>query len=183
MPAEVEREVLGDREREPGREDPLDDRVVGGVEEQREVAGGGALLQRLADHGGVGVRDPDGGEDDANGSPPALACAATWAASSRWGRPPTEKMGSFCPRTSVASPSIAETPVRIGSRGVARAVGLIGRPWTCDVVAPNTGGPPSSGSPRPLHDAAEPALADRDRIGAARERDAELVQAEAGVPS
>ena len=40
--AEVEGEVLGDGERDPRGEDPLDDRVVGGVEEQRQVAGGGA---------------------------------------------------------------------------------------------------------------------------------------------
>ena len=87
----------------------------------------------------------------AKGSSPVRACAAICAASSRCGRPPTEKIGSFWPRTRVARPSIAETPVSTGSRGVSRCHGLIGSPATSRVSTPRTGGPPSSGSPRPLH--------------------------------
>ena len=65
------------------------------------------------------------------------------------GRRP-RRSGSFWPRTSVASPSTTETPVRIGSPGVARAAGLIGLPPISRRSPPRTGGPPSSGSPRPL---------------------------------
>ena len=69
---------------------------------------------------------PMAAKTTANGSSPTAAWDAIWAASSRWGRPPTEKIGSFCPRTRVASPSTAEMPVMIGSRGVSLAAGLIG---------------------------------------------------------
>ena len=43
--------------------------------------------------------------------PRTFAWRAIWAASSAWGRPEAEKMGSFCPRTRVLSPSMAEMPV------------------------------------------------------------------------
>ena len=85
-----------------------------------------------------------------NGSPAAFACAPIWAASSRCGRPAEEKTGSFCPRTSVVSASTIEIPVRIGSRGTSRAVGLIGAPLTGRIVAASIGGPSSSGSPMPF---------------------------------
>ena len=49
--------------------------------------------------------------------PRTLAWRAIWAASWAWGRPLAEKMGSFCPRTRVFSPSMAETPVWINSWG------------------------------------------------------------------
>ncbi len=87
----------------------------------------------------------------ANGSPATCAWAAIWAASSRCGSPPTEKIGSFWPRTSVASPSIALTPVMIGSLGGMRTAGLIGVPAISRRRLPRIGGPPSSGSPRPSH--------------------------------
>ncbi len=82
-------------------------------------------LEHVADHRRVRVRDPDRGEDDREGLVlPSRVCAATWAASSRCGRPPTEKIGSFWPRTSVARPSIDGDPgedriagCRRGTRG------------------------------------------------------------------
>ena len=46
-----------------------------------------------------------------------LACLAIWAAMREWGRPEPEKMGSFCPRERVLSPSIDEMPVWIKSLG------------------------------------------------------------------
>jgi hypothetical protein len=85
-----------------------------------------------------------------NSAPSTVAFAAIWIASSRWGSPPIEKIGSFWPRTSVASPSIAETPVRTASRGTSRRAGLIGVPATARRCEPVTGGPPSIGTPRPL---------------------------------
>ena len=45
--------------------------------------------------------------------PPREACFTICAASWSCGRPLPEKIGSFCPRISVVSPSIAEIPVRI----------------------------------------------------------------------
>ena len=63
-----------------------------------------------------------------NGSPPADACAAICAASSRWGRPATEKTGSFWPRTRVVSASMTETPVSTGSAGGSRSTGFSGEP-------------------------------------------------------
>ena len=50
-------------------------------------------------------------------SPSTLAWRAIWAASWAWGRPLPEKMGSFCPRTRVFSPSMELTPVWINSLG------------------------------------------------------------------
>ncbi len=47
--------------------------------------------------------------------PRTFACLAIWAASSLWGSPEAEKIGSFCPRTNVLSPSIVEIPVWINS--------------------------------------------------------------------
>ena len=50
-------------------------------------------------------------------SPSTLACRAICAARLAWGRPEPEKMGSFCPRTRVFSPSMVETPVWMNSLG------------------------------------------------------------------
>jgi len=49
--------------------------------------------------------------------PRTLACLAICAARLACGRPDAEKIGSFCPRTSVFSPSIADTPVWMNSSG------------------------------------------------------------------
>ena len=45
---------------------------------------------------------------------------------------------------------MTEIPVRMGSRGTSRTVGLSGEPATGRVTAPSMGGPPSSGSPIPF---------------------------------
>ena len=49
--------------------------------------------------------------------PRTLAWRAIWAASAAWGRPEPEKIGSFCPRTSVFRPSMVDTPVWMNSAG------------------------------------------------------------------
>ena len=49
--------------------------------------------------------------------PRTFACLAICAARLEWGRPDAEKIGSFCPRTRVFSPSMAETPVWMNSCG------------------------------------------------------------------
>ncbi len=46
---------------------------------------------------------------------------------------------------------MTDTPVRIGSRGTSRTVGLRGEPATGRVSPPSMGGPPSRGSPIPFH--------------------------------
>ena len=51
--------------------------------------------------------------------PRTFACLAICAASLACGRPDAEKIGGFCPRTSVFSPSIADTPVWMNSSGYA----------------------------------------------------------------
>ena len=119
----------------------------------------------------------------ANGSSRTVACAAIWAASSRCGRPPTEKIGSFCPRTSVASPSTTETPVMIGSPGVARSAGLITRPPIGRSSEPKTGGPPSSGWPRPSHTLPSHASPTGTRIGPPPNETRTLSRASPVVPS
>ncbi len=80
----------------------------------------------------------------------ARACAAICVASARCGRPGAEKIGSFCPRTRVVRASIVDTPVMTGSRGGSRCTGFSGQPFTGAERGPAIGGPPSSGSPRPL---------------------------------
>ncbi len=57
--------MLGDRERDARRQEAFGDRVVGGVDEQRELAGRGAGLEHVAHHRGVGVRHAHRREHDA----------------------------------------------------------------------------------------------------------------------
>src|SRR5665647_16684 len=73
--------------------------------------------------------------------PLEVAWAAIWVARVRWGRPGTEKMGSFCPWTRVVRASMTEMPVRTGSCGGSRWTGLSGHPLTGMVEVPVTGGP------------------------------------------
>ena len=81
--------------------------------------------------------------------PTTLAWRAICAASCSCGRPEAEKIGSFCPRTSVFRPSIAETPVCINSSGYALAAGFIGNPLMSRRSSGRISGPPSIGRPRP----------------------------------
>jgi hypothetical protein len=67
VPAPDEGEVLGDGQRDARGEDALDHRVVGGVEQQHELARGRAVLQPVADHRKIGVGQAHPGEDDAEG--------------------------------------------------------------------------------------------------------------------
>src|SRR5574341_465574 len=82
--------------------------------------------------------------------PTTRACEAICAASSLAGSPAPEKIGSFCPRVSVFSPSMAETPVWMNSLGWVRTEGLMGRPLMSSEVSGMMGGPPSMGWPEPL---------------------------------
>src|SRR5450631_659195 len=79
------------------------------------------------------------------------AWRAISTASRSWGRPPPEKIGSFCPRTRLFIRSSAVTPVSMKSRGPARATGLIGRPSMRCVCRAAMGGPPSITCPTPLN--------------------------------
>ena len=72
------------------------------------------------------------------------------AASSLAGRPEPEKIGSFCPRTSVFRPSIAEMPVSMKSAGCSRVYGLIGAPVMSRRFSGMIGAPPSIGLPVPF---------------------------------
>ena len=82
--------------------------------------------------------------------PRTRACRAIWVARVLAGSPAPEKIGSFCPRTRVLRPSIAEIPVWIKSDGSAREQGLIGLPTIVRRSAGTTGGASSIGSPTPL---------------------------------
>src|SRR3989344_4630696 len=100
---------------------------------------------------------PTAANTTANGSSFAPAFAATFAClaicTANWlcGRPDAEKMGSFCPRTRVFSPSIVDTPVWMKSRGSARAYGLIGAPFMSSLFSGIIAGPLSRGSPNPVN--------------------------------
>ncbi len=86
----------------------------------------------------------------ANGSSRGARAPSTiCAASSRPGRPAAEKTGSFCPRTSVFIPSMAEIPVSMKSDGRARRTGFNGAPAIGRSASPTGGGSPSTGAPRP----------------------------------
>jgi len=87
----------------------------------------------------------------ANSSPDLTrAWRMIWAASSLAGRPEPEKIGSFWPRTSVLSPSIAEMPVSMKSAGCSRVYGLIGAPVMSSRISGMIGAPPSIGFPVPF---------------------------------
>ena len=149
--AELERQMLGDRERDARRDDPLDKRIVGGVEQQRQVACLRALLERVAHSHRVGARDADGCEHDGERRLPRRGPAT------RSGRPAPDAEARR-PRRRAASGHGRASPARrsrrrrsgSASRGVSRAPGLIGLPATLVHASPRIGGPPSSGSPRPL---------------------------------
>ena len=81
--------------------------------------------------------------------PRTFACLAICAASWAWGSPDAEKIGSFCPRTRVFNPSIADTPVWINSSGYALAAGFMGRPLISLLSSGKISGPSSMGRPRP----------------------------------
>src|SRR3972149_4861607 len=59
-------------------------------------------------------------------------------------------MGSFCPRTSVFSPSIADMPVCTKKSGFSRAAGFMGSPLMSRYSSGIIGGRPSIGSPKPF---------------------------------
>jgi len=82
-------------------------------------------------------------------SPRALACLAICRATSLWGRPAPEKMGSFWPRTRVLVPSMVEMPVWINARGFSREAGLMAAPAISLNTSGTISGPPSLGLPDP----------------------------------
>ena len=61
----VEGQVLGDGQRDARGQDPLDHRVVGGVEQEQQLARRRALLEGRAHRVRVGVGQAHGGEHDA----------------------------------------------------------------------------------------------------------------------
>ena len=68
--------------------------------------------------------------DEVSAARPAGRFCRMAAATSLDGRPAQEKIGSFCPLTSVLRPSMAVNPVSMNSSGRARAVGFMGEPVT-----------------------------------------------------
>ncbi len=74
-------------------------------------------------------------------------CATTSFA----GRPEHENIGSFCPFTSVLSPSMTENPVSINSSGLALAEGFIGKPVIGAHFSGINIGKPSMGINEPLN--------------------------------
>src|SRR5512138_668083 len=87
----------------------------------------------------------------ANRSPPprTRAWQTIWVASRPAGSPAQEKIGSFCPRTSVFMPSIAETPVSMKSCGFSRRITLRAAPAIGRRASAMGVGKPSAGRPRP----------------------------------
>ena len=164
--------MLGDGQRDAGGEDPLDHRVVGGVEQQHQFAGGGPLLQRVADGGGVGVGQPHGGEDDAE------RLAAGGRLGGDLGRPAPGGAGRprRTPAASGRAPawsgaSMAETPVSTGSAGGSRRVGLSGAPPTGARRRAEDRRAAVERLAAAVADPAQPARADRDAQRAAGEGD------------
>ena len=85
-------------------------------------------------------------------SPPRVRAFSTmYAASSIAGSPAPEKMGSFCPRTNVFIPSMAEMPVSMKSDGGNRRAGFAGAPQIGRMASPTGAPSPSMGSPTPLN--------------------------------
>ncbi len=82
-------------------------------------------------------------------SPRALACLAICRATSLWGRPAAEKMGSFCPLTRVLVPSMVEIPVWMKALGFSRDAGLMAAPMISLSTSGTMAGPPSLGLPDP----------------------------------
>ena len=65
MVIKVECKVFCNRECESRHENSLDNRVVGPVDEQSELALAGPFLEHITNQLRIGVRDPHRGEDDA----------------------------------------------------------------------------------------------------------------------
>ena len=121
-----EGEVLGGGQREARRQQPLRRRVAREVEEQRGALERAALLEAAAEEFGAVVRHADAGEHDREIAAlrprrrlRSRACPAISTASRSCGRPPPEKIGSFCPRTRLFMRSSVVTPVSMKSRGIA----------------------------------------------------------------
>ena len=81
--------------------------------------------------------------------PRTFACLAIWSATSLWGRPDAEKIGSFCPLTRVFIPSMVEIPVWMKSEGLSLAHGLMAAPLMSSFFSGVMAGPPSRGCPDP----------------------------------
>ena len=81
--------------------------------------------------------------------PRTFACLAICSASSLWGSPDAEKIGSFCPLTRVFIPSMVEIPVWMKSEGLSLAQGLIAAPLMSSFFSGVISGPPSRGCPDP----------------------------------
>ena len=69
----LECQVLGNGQGQPGCEDPLDDRVVGGVQEEHQLTLGGPGLEAVANEVGVCMSDAHAGEHDGEGLVPGVS--------------------------------------------------------------------------------------------------------------
>ena len=130
------------------REQALDRRVAGLVHVQDGVLECAALAETREELLGLASRDADCDEDHRE----RLAVRCARALDDLRGElrgpasPGPTKIGSFCPRTSVFRPSIAEMPVSMKSAGRARRAGFIGAPSTGRIASPIGGGRPSIGA-------------------------------------
>ena len=161
----------------PRGQHPLHDRVVGGVQQQHQLAGRGALLEGVADRRGVGVGQAHPGEDHRRTARRRRSTGprSGWPARGAGARR-TEKIGSFWPRTRVVSASMAEMPVSTGSAGGSRCVGLSGNPATGAPRCAEHRRTAVDGVAAAVADPAQPAGADRDVQRLPGERDPGAVQ-------
>ena len=181
VPSERERQMLGDRQRQPRREQPLDDRRVGQVQQQHELARGGALFQRAADRRGVGMGEAHRCEHHAERLAARRGLRGQLAGQlqvRQAGRPRRWAASGRGP--SVVSASITDTPVSTGSAGGSRAAGLIGYPATGAVTSAGDRRAAVDRLAEPVADPAEPAFADADPQRAAAELDPVAGQAHPG---
>ena len=108
---------------------PLDDRVVGGVEQQHQFPGRASCFEDVAGIGGVGVRQADAGEHHAErlaaggGLGGDLTGQAAGAASRATRRP-----AASAREPAWSARRCTDTPVSTGSAGGSRWTGLSGSP-------------------------------------------------------
>ena len=123
----------------------LNCRVICQIDKQNGSVDGSCLLEGFYEE--VRLLKCNTHSSEYNGE--ILVCSPHLCLSRDLGRPEQEKIGSFCPRTRVFSPSMADTPVWINSSGYTRAAGFIGRPLISLLSSGRISGPSSIGRPRP----------------------------------
>ena len=121
---QVKGQVFGGGQRHLRGGYPLDGWVVGQIDKEHRPIQSAGFPEGLDEIMGFLKGDTHGGEHHRKGRlfpfprrRAPMACRAIWAARLAWGRPEAENIGSFCPRTRVFRPSMADTPVWMNSCG------------------------------------------------------------------